>query len=72
MLYICSVSDKVITKSNEPRKVMMRLFGKIIGENPEVVVTDQVIFALLAEKKLVPKLFGVFTNGRVEEYVEVI
>ena len=72
MLYLCSVSDKVITKSNEPRKVMMRLFGKAIRENPEVVVSDQVISAVLAEKKLIPKLFGAFAEGRVEEYVEVI
>lgn len=71
MLYICSVSDKVFTKPPEPRKVMVRLFGKIIGSNADVVVTDQVIFALLAEKSLVPKLYGVFTGGRVEEFVEV-
>jgi hypothetical protein len=71
LLYICSVADKVITKPSEPRKVMVRLFGQIIGTNPEVVIVDQVVFALLAEKGLVPKLYGIFTNGRVEEYVEV-
>lgn len=71
MLYVCSVADKVMTEPSEPRKVMVRMFGKIIGGNPDVVVTDQVVFALLAEKGLVPKLYGVFTDGRVEEYVEV-
>ncbi len=30
------------------------------------------IFALLAEKRMGPKLYGVFTGGRVEEYVKVI
>ena len=59
------------TKEGEKRKVMLRVYGKIIRDHPETVVTDSVIFALLAEKKMGPQLFGVFTGGRVEEYVKV-
>lgn len=35
------------------------------------VLTDSVIYALLAEKGMGPKLYGVFTTGRIEEYVPV-
>lgn len=72
MLYSCSLSDKVVTKDGEQRRVLLRIYGKIIQENPETVVTDSVIFALLAEKCMGPKLYGVFTGGRVEEYVKVV
>lgn len=71
MLYCCRLSDNVSLIGNEPRSVLLRLYGQIIRENPETVLTDSVIFALLAEKKLGPRLFGVFTEGRVEEYVPV-
>ena len=70
-MYCCSVAEKVRTKKGEVRKVMLRIYGQIIHENPEMVVTDSVIFALLAEKGLGPKLHGVFTGGRVEEYISV-
>ena len=71
LLYCCSVAEKLCTKKGEVRKVMLRIYGQIIHENPEMVVTDSVIFALLAEKGLGPKLHGVFTGGRVEEYISV-
>lgn len=70
-MYQCSVSDKVETGEGEPRMVLLRIYGQIIQENTETVVTDSVVFALLAEKNMGPKLFGVFTGGRVEEYVPV-
>jgi len=71
LLYLCTVSDKVKLKECEQRQVLVRLYGQIIQENPETVLTDSVIFALLAEKEMGPKLYGVFTGGRVEEYVPV-
>ncbi|KAK2154179.1 hypothetical protein LSH36_275g09020 [Paralvinella palmiformis] len=70
LLYLCSLSDKVCTNEGEQRKIMLRVYGKIIRDHPEIVVTDSVIFALLAEKNMGPKLFGVFTGGRVEEYIK--
>jgi len=71
LLYCCRLSDDVPLIGDEPRSVLLRLYGQIIRENPETVLTDSVIFTLLAEKKLGPQLFGVFTEGRVEEYVPV-
>jgi len=48
---------------------LIRFYGQIIHENPDTVLTDSVIFSLLAEKRMGPRLYGVFTGGRVEEYV---
>ena len=72
LLYLCEIAtDDVCTAADEQRKVLLRIYGKIIQAHPETVITDSVIFGLLAEKGMGPKLFGVFPSGRVEEYVEV-
>jgi choline/ethanolamine kinase len=34
-------------------------------------VNESVIFTLLSERKLGPKLMGVFNGGRLEEYIPV-
>ena len=70
-MYLCSLPEETQSEDGEPTKVLLRIYGQIIKENPETVVTDSVIYGLLAEKKLGPKLYGVFTGGRVEEYVKV-
>lgn len=69
MLYLCSLRDEVRMDKDEHRCVLIRFYGQIIQDNPETVLTDSVIFALLAEKGMGPQLYGVFTGGRVEEYV---
>ena len=72
MLYLCEIADETVAKlDDKPHKVMLRIYGKIIQSNPEAAVNDSLIYALLAEKKLGPKLFGVFPEGRIEEYLEV-
>lgn len=69
LLYKCWLSEGIQSRNGEPVKVLLRIYGQIIQESPETVLTDSVIFALLAEKCMGPKLYGVFTGGRVEEYV---
>lgn len=69
LLYKCYLSDNLQPVDGEPVKVLLRVYGQIIRDNPETVLTDSVIFALLAEKNMGPKLYGIFTEGRVEEYV---
>jgi len=71
LLYCCWLADSVPVVGSEPRRVLLRIYGQIIHEHPETVLTDSVIFALLAEKGMGPNLYGVFTTGRVEEYVPV-
>ena len=34
-------------------------------------ITESVIFTLLAERRLGPKLYGIFPGGRLEEFIQV-
>ena len=36
------------------------------------LVLENVIFTLLSERNLGPKLFGVFAGGRLEEFIQVV
>lgn len=54
----------------EPRDVLIRLYGQKYGENGiENIITESVIFTLLSERGLGPKLHGIFPGGRLEEYI---
>lgn len=35
------------------------------------LVTESVMFAILAERELGPRLYGIFPEGRLEEYLPV-
>ncbi|XP_055947162.1 choline/ethanolamine kinase-like isoform X1 [Argiope bruennichi] len=68
-LYRCSLPENVaVKKPKTPRHVLLRYYG-YVQENITVVVTETTIFSLLAERKLGPKLYGVFHNGRLEEFI---
>lgn len=48
-------------------KVLLRVYF-----NPETeshLVAESVIFTLLSERHLGPKLYGIFSGGRLEEYI---
>ena len=73
--------ENIKTIDREPKQVLLRIFGNTLSspldaETPESVITgivcENVIFAILSERKLGPKLFGVFAGGRLEEYIPVI
>jgi choline/ethanolamine kinase len=54
----------------EPRQVLLRLYGQMHGEGAlEGIITESVIFTLLSERRLGPKLHGIFPGGRIEEYI---
>lgn len=40
-------------------------------ENEESKMTESLIFMLLSERKLGPRLYGIFPGGRLEEYIPV-
>ncbi|XP_065611173.1 choline kinase alpha isoform X1 [Cyrtonyx montezumae] len=87
MLFQCSLPDSVETVADEPRKVLLRLYGAILqmrscnkGESEqsqkendlqgaEAMVLESVMFAILAERALGPKLYGIFPQGRLEEFI---
>uniref|UniRef100_UPI00358F70EF choline kinase alpha-like isoform X3 n=1 Tax=Myxine glutinosa TaxID=7769 RepID=UPI00358F70EF len=67
-LYLCSLPPGMISVANEPRVVLLRIYGRILqGESS--VILESVMFAILAERSLGPKLYGVFPEGRLEEFV---
>uniref|UniRef100_A0A672GH70 Ethanolamine kinase n=1 Tax=Salarias fasciatus TaxID=181472 RepID=A0A672GH70_SALFA len=85
LLYLCSLPDYVHSVGEEPRQVLLRVYGAILqvsipqikGGNssaaslPEVdsLVLESVMFAILAERTLGPKLYGIFPEGRLEQYL---
>ncbi|KAI5637045.1 choline/ethanolamine kinase domain-containing protein [Phthorimaea operculella] len=55
---------------DEPKQVLLRIYGQVHGERAmDAIVTESVIFTLLSERRLGPKLFGVFSGGRIEEFI---
>ncbi|XP_034500767.1 choline kinase alpha isoform X1 [Ailuropoda melanoleuca] len=87
MLFQCSLPDTVATVGDEPRKVLLRLYGAILKmrscnkegseqaqkenefQGAEAMVLESVMFAILAERSLGPKLYGIFPQGRLEQFI---
>ncbi|XP_053058811.1 choline kinase alpha isoform X8 [Acinonyx jubatus] len=69
MLFQCSLPDTVATIGDEPRKVLLRLYGAILKMGAEAMVLESVMFAILAERSLGPKLYGIFPQGRLEQFI---
>ncbi|XP_033909543.2 choline kinase alpha-like [Acipenser ruthenus] len=85
-LFLCSLPDTLQSVEDEPRNVLLRLYGAILQmscnkgeskqankENPfqgaEAMVLESVMFAILAERALGPKLYGIFPQGRLEQFI---
>ncbi|XP_032683859.1 choline/ethanolamine kinase isoform X2 [Odontomachus brunneus] len=69
-LYNVELPEGTTPVRGEPRQVLLRLYGQVHGERAlEGIITESVIFTLLSERKLGPKLHGVFPGGRIEEYI---
>ncbi|XP_070152962.1 choline/ethanolamine kinase isoform X1 [Polyergus mexicanus] len=69
-LYNIQLPEGAVPIRGEPRQVLLRLYGQVHGERAlEGLITESVIFTLLSERRLGPKLHGVFPGGRIEEYI---
>ncbi|KAG7197551.1 hypothetical protein KM043_000167 [Ampulex compressa] len=69
-LYNVQLPDGAVPVRGEPRQVLLRLYGQVHGERAiEGLITESVIFTLLSERRLGPKLHGIFPGGRIEEYI---
>ncbi|KAK7813276.1 hypothetical protein U0070_005181 [Myodes glareolus] len=105
MLFQCSLPDSIASVGDEPRKVLLRLYGAILkmrscnkegseqaqnenefqptvtilhsfsrepgvlADGAEAMVLESVMFAILAERSLGPKLYGIFPQGRLEQFI---
>ncbi|KAJ8003097.1 hypothetical protein DPEC_G00165830 [Dallia pectoralis] len=68
LLYMCSLPDHVQAVGDEPRRVLLRVYGAIL-QGVDSLVLESVMFAILAERALGPKLYGIFPEGRLEQYM---
>nr|XP_032826425.1 choline kinase alpha-like isoform X1 [Petromyzon marinus]XP_032826426.1 choline kinase alpha-like isoform X1 [Petromyzon marinus]XP_032826428.1 choline kinase alpha-like isoform X1 [Petromyzon marinus] len=67
-LYLCALPEGKQNSRDEPRNVLLRIYGRIL-QGQDALVQESVMFAILAERMLGPKLYGVFPQGRLEEYI---
>jgi len=66
----CLIQDKDTKRHDEPKEVLVRVYGQTHGEGAlEALITESVIFTLLSERGLGPKLHGIFPGGRIEQYI---
>lgn len=64
--------DEELHQTREPKEVLLRIYGQAHGEHAlEAMLTESVVFALLSERRLGPKLHGIFPGGRIEQYIPV-
>ncbi|XP_067902501.1 choline kinase alpha isoform X2 [Heterodontus francisci] len=68
LLFQCSLPDTKSCVKDEPRCVLLRLYGAIL-QGAEAMVLESVMFAILAERSLGPKLYGIFPQGRLEQFI---
>ncbi|XP_051580419.1 choline/ethanolamine kinase isoform X1 [Myxocyprinus asiaticus] len=68
LLYMCSLPDNVQPTGVEPRRVLLRIYGAIL-QGVDSLVLESVMFAILAERQLGPRLYGIFPEGRLEQYL---
>ncbi|KAI1887991.1 hypothetical protein AGOR_G00180450 [Albula goreensis] len=71
LLYLCSLPDHVHCVGDEPRQVLLRVYGAIL-QGVDSLVLESVMFAILAERALGPRLYGIFPEGRLEQYMPSI
>ncbi|KAL3841912.1 hypothetical protein ACJMK2_020001 [Sinanodonta woodiana] len=67
-MYLCSIPNHIEVPDNEPRTVLLRLYGSFVKQT-KFLLQNSVVFALMSEKKMGPKLYGMNTEGRIEEYI---
>uniref|UniRef100_A0A8C1AC09 ethanolamine kinase n=1 Tax=Cyprinus carpio carpio TaxID=630221 RepID=A0A8C1AC09_CYPCA len=85
-LFLCALPEKQPSIGDEPRNVLLRLYGEILQmscnkrdsrqsntenhfQGADAMVLESVMFAILAERELGPKLYGIFPQGRLEQFV---
>ncbi|XP_038612029.1 choline/ethanolamine kinase, partial [Tachyglossus aculeatus] len=68
LLFRCSLPEHLPSVGDEPRQVLLRVYGAIL-QGVDSLVLESVMFAILAERELGPRLYGVFPEGRLEQYI---
>ncbi|VDP90924.1 unnamed protein product [Echinostoma caproni] len=69
-LFMAQLKDHVPIRPDEPRKVLIRVYGEVLRSSMDSIVLDSINFAILSEKRMGPALHGVFPGGRIEEFIQ--
>lgn len=69
-LYLCSIPNEIDALQNEPKQVVLRIYGENHHNNSSILLKDVVICALMSDKGFGPKLYGIFPQGRLEEFLK--
>ncbi|XP_037088241.1 choline/ethanolamine kinase-like [Pollicipes pollicipes] len=69
VLFLCELPQRQSSLADEPTRVLLRMYGQV-QEGSHESITESVIFTLLAERRLGPKLYGIFPGGRLEEFIQ--
>ncbi|NXV36696.1 CHKB kinase, partial [Rissa tridactyla] len=84
LLFKCTLPEHILSVGDEPRQVLLRVYGAILQVSAgagtprpvarpqpgvDSLVLESVMFAILAERALGPRLYGVFPQGRLEQYI---
>ncbi|KAH9494791.1 hypothetical protein Btru_020625 [Bulinus truncatus] len=69
-LYLISLPENIQRLRGEPEQVLLRIYGQISKSTLDFLVHNSVVFALLAERKLGPKPYGMYHDGRIEEFIK--
>jgi choline/ethanolamine kinase len=64
-ILLCTLSDTFESINSEPTRVVFRIHCKA----DTGIIAETVIFSILAQKNLGPQLYGIFDEGRIEEYI---
>lgn len=62
---------RVEARTPGPCQHSMHLCCAAVFQGAEAMVLESVMFAILAERSLGPKLYGIFPQGRLEQFIPV-
>ena len=69
-LFVCSLPE--VNSKVKPNKVLLRLYGAFysdLSDNCVRMMEECIICGLLAEKNMGPDLYGIFPEGRLEQFL---
>ncbi|KAI1449240.1 kinase-like protein [Annulohypoxylon stygium] len=71
-VYVVSPPDDLVTKGEGCKRAPAKLLLRIYGPQADQIIDRQnelLVLRRLAKKKIGPRLLGIFTNGRFEQYL---
>ena len=71
LVFFVGLPPEAKPKGREPEAVLLRLFGDLsVGPQHQYrILTETVVFTMLAERGLGPALHSVFPGGRLEGFI---